>query len=148
VADGVQITVRGAREVQRALAKLPVDARLEMRRSLGLIAGRLTQAVRAAGRSDSKQSAQAAETVRSQVRDLNVVISAGPHELLFGSEFGVKRRFGWYAKPRYRRSKKRQFRPHLGAGSYWFFRAEQERRPETDRQIEAVADRVISRWSA
>jgi hypothetical protein len=148
VADGLRVTIRGVREVQRALDKLPEQANAEFRRGMGLLAGRFTRTIRAAGKADSRQSARAASTVRSQVNGTSVVVSAGPHPLLFGSEFGAKRRFGWYANRRYAHSPERQFRPHLGSGSYWFFRTVDEHRDEVDREGQAIADRVIARWSA
>ena len=148
MADGLRVTVRGAREVSRALDKLPAQARGEFRRGMGALAGRLTQVIRAAGRADSKQSARAAETVTSQVRDLNVVVSAGPHPLLYGSEFGALRRFGWYSNRRYAWSPERQFRTHRGSASYWFFKTYREQKPAIDRAERAVADRVIAAWSA
>lgn len=147
--DGsISVTVRGDKEVERALAKLPRDAEAELRRGLGRVAGRLTQVVRAAGRASSRQSARAASTVRSRVVGLGAEVTAGPHPLLFGSEFGAKRRFGWYSKGRYWDSPERQFRPHLGGGSYWFFREAGRQQPAVEAESRAIADRVIARWSA
>jgi hypothetical protein len=101
--DGsLSVSVRGLREVQRALDKLPREAQNAAQRQMGLLAGRLTQRVRAAARADSKPAARAATTVRSRAEGLTVTVTAGPHDLLFLSEFGMDRHTGWYGKPRRR----------------------------------------------
>lgn len=146
MADGVRI--EGDEEVLRALDRLPEQGRAELHRGVDFLAGRFTRAIRAAGRASSRQSARAASTVRSQVTGTNAVVSAGPHPLLFGSEFGVKRRFGWYANRRYGRDEDRQFRRHLGGGSYWFFATATARQGEVDREAQAIGDRTVARWSA
>lgn len=148
MADGLRVTIRGDEEVLRALARFPEQGLAEFHRGLDFLAGRFTRAIRAAGRSSSRQSARAATTVRSEVSGTSATVSAGPHPLLFGSEFGVKRRFGWYANRRYGRDEDRQFRRHLGGGSYWFFRTAEGQRGEVDREAQAIGDRTIARWSA
>jgi hypothetical protein len=148
--DGtLHVEVRGLDEVQRALDKLPREAQSAAQRQMGLLAGRLTQRVRAAARADSKPAARAASTVRSRAQGLTVDVSAGPHPLLFLSEFGMDRHTGWYGKPRYRRSKEPNApHRHIGQGSYWFFRTVDERGDEVDEAATAIGEQIIANWGA
>ncbi len=145
--NGFRVEVRGLNEVLRALDRLPKQARDEMRQYSNLLARDLANSVRAAGRADSRQSARAARTVRA-TQGLKPGVVAGPHPLLFGSEFGATRRFGWYAKPRYYDSVPRQFRPHRGASSYWFFREVERSKPLIDEQARNIGEAIIRDWSA
>lgn len=147
VFDHFEVSVHGADEVRRALLKLPLEARDEARKGMTKLSRDLANIIRAAGRADTRQSARAAATVRART-GLSPGVLAGPHKLLFGSEFGVKRRFGWYAQPRYFHSHKRQFRAHLGGGSYWFFRTQEREQPRVDREAQEIGDNIIRRWSA
>lgn len=147
--DGrITVTVRGAKEVERALAKLPDQAKAETRRGLRSLAGRFTQLIRAAARTESKQARRVAPTVRSHVQGLGIEVSAGPHPLLFLSEFGMNRRTGWYANIRRRPGQQRQAPRHLDGGSYWFFQTVDEHRDEIDRRAQEIAERIVERWSA
>lgn len=145
--DGFRVQVRGLNEVLRALDRLPKQARDEMRDYTTLLARELAVKIRAAGRADTRQSARAATTVRAS-RGLTPTVTAGPHKLLFGSEFGATRRFGWYRKGRYHDSVGKQFRPHRGADSYWFFRTQQREQPLVDAQARAIGEAIIRDWSA
>src|SRR6266705_520239 len=147
VFDHFEVNVGGAEEVRRALLKLPLQARDEARKGMTKLSRDLANIIRAAGRADSRQSARAARTVRART-GLSPGVIAGPHDLLFGSEFGVKRRFGWYAHPRYFHSTARQFRRHLGGGSYWFFKEQARQQPRIDREAQEIGDNVIRRWGA
>jgi len=148
--DGsLTVTVRGAREVERAFDKLPADARRELTRGLAGLAGHFTQLVRAAAAADSRPARRAATTVRSRVVGAGVAVEAGPHPLLFLSEFGMDRHSGWYGKPRYRRSKEPNApHRHVGAGSYWFFRTVDEHRDDIGDRAREIADAVVHNWSA
>lgn len=146
--DGLKVTVRGDREVLRALAQLPRDAQREARQGAVKLSRELANIVRAAGRADSRQSARASSTVRTQTLGLQPQVIAGPHPLLFGSEFGATRRFGWYAARRYRDSPARQFRRHRGAGSYWFFVTTERARPAVRAAHADMMDAIVRSWSA
>jgi hypothetical protein len=148
--DGsLSVSVRGLREVQRALDKLPREAQNAAQRQMGLLAGRLTQRVRAAARADSKPAARAATTVRSRAEGLTVTVTAGPHDLLFLSEFGMNRHTGWYGKPRYRRSKEPNApHRHAGKGSYWFFETVDNSRADVDAAATAIGEQIIANWGA
>ena len=71
------------------------------------------------------------------------MLPPGPHPLLFGSEFGMNRRSGWYADDRFRDSVGRQFRPHRGAGSYWFFKTAEQDQPEIQQALRETADEIV-----
>jgi hypothetical protein len=147
--DFLDIKVRGAREVMRALEQLPADAQREARRGAVELSRELARIVRAAGRADTRQSARAARTVRTATAGTNPAVTAGPHPLLFGSEFGIKRRTGWYAKPQYRGvSPLRTFRPHRGNQSYWFFRAQDAAAPQIRQAHQEMVDAIVRSWSA
>jgi hypothetical protein len=100
----LDIEVQGVREVERALDALPADALVTLKARTKEIAKELASRIKAAGRRDSKQSARAAATVRVKANRSGATIVAGPHDLLFGSEFGAYRHFGWYADARFDRA--------------------------------------------
>lgn len=150
---GLQIRVRisGANEVIRALDRLPAGATKALKGEAFDIADYLTDRIKIAARGDSRQSARAASSVRAR-RDRFPVITAGgtarSRGVLFGSEFGMNRRSGWYAARRYSHSIGRQFRPHTGASSYWFFKTAEQQQPWVAREWTKAADKVIREWSA
>jgi hypothetical protein len=146
--DGVEVTVRGLREARRAADNLPADARRIARAGAVDLSRELANVVRAAGRSDTRQSARASRTVRTQTAGLSPKIVAGPHPLLFGSEFGIKRRTGWYGAKRYSDSPARQFRAHRGSSSYWFFKTIDENRARIQRAHADMMSSVVRSWSA
>lgn len=142
MAVDLRVTVRGDREVMAALRRLPPDANDELREGAGRLAQVLARTARGFA-SSNPQARRAASTVRV-VRDRFPSITAGPHKLLMGSEFGAKARFGWYAKPRFWDSEGRQFRPV--APSYWFYLAHDRREAEIAETWNDVADRIIRRY--
>lgn len=141
----LDITMRGDRAVQRALAELPREAQREMKDNAEKLSRELANAIRRAGRADSRQAARASRTVRT-LRGTTPKVIAGPHPFLFGSEFGVKRRFGWYAKRRYYRSPERQFKPYRGQASYWFFAEYERSGPRVDAAAREIADGIVRAW--
>lgn len=145
---GVDVRFRGLDEVIRAAERLGPAVQREADDAAENAAEILGELVAAAGRSDSRQSARAAATVRVEGSGMNSRVTAGPHPLLFGSEFGALGRFGWYSKPRYLGSRPRQFRPHLGSGSYWFFRTIEENKPAVDAEWARALSAIIRDWGA
>jgi hypothetical protein len=140
---GSGVHAEGLNEVVRALRRLPGDADRDLERSGRELAARLVDLTRAAGRGSGRQAARAAATVRVGGGG----VTAGPHPLLYGSEFGANGRYGWYAARRYSRSAGRQFPRHLGGGSYWFFRTA-EGSPAVDEETRKLGDNIISGWTA
>jgi len=146
VADRVTVTVRGDREVMAALRRLPREGNDELRDGAGRLAQMLARTARGFA-SGNRQARAAARTVEV-VRDRFPSITAGPEKRLMGSEFGATARFGWYAKARYWDSPARQYRPHRGRASYWFFLAQERRQAEIEAGWRDVLDATVRRWSA
>jgi hypothetical protein len=148
----IRVRIEGADEVIRALDKLPADAKRAMRDQAKDIATSLADFIKIAGKAESRQAARAASTVREANQGVWPVITASntgrAKGLLFGSEFGVKGKFGWYAKRRYFGSPALQFKPWFKGSSYWFRRTAEERQPWIQSEWQGAADEVIRRWSA
>lgn len=143
----VNVRVQNLNEVLRAFDQLPRDANDVLRERTRELAETLADRVRAAGTSDTPQSAAAARTVRARGGNAPGV-EAGPEVRLFGSEFGATRKFGWYRRGRYYHSAGRQYRPHLGSGSYWFFRTVDANQSEIDQEWQDAATEIIRRWGS
>ena len=143
----VNVRVFGLDDVQRAMRDLPSDAKKELREGSRKIARSLAAEVKAEGRAESRQAARAASTVRPLAGSTPQVV-AGPHPLLFGSEFGMTRKTGWYSAGRYYDSPGKQFREHRGSGSYWFFTTLSTLRGPAQDDFLAMARAITERWSA
>lgn len=155
---GLVVTLRvdGARETLKAFQMLPKQANDELRDSSQRIALALAGRVQAAATAEGGQAAALARTVKAR-RDRVPSVEAGgvtrvgsrrapAYRLLFGSEFGMNMRSGWYAAPRYKESKGRQYGPHLGGGSYWFFTTVEGDDSRIDREWNHAADEIIRRF--
>jgi hypothetical protein len=137
----------GLDETIRALRNLPEQVEDEIQKAREDLAEKLARYVKAAGRASDRQSARAARTVRATGGDTPTVI-AGPHPLLFGSEFGANARYGWYRAGRYHRSSNRQFRTHIGAVGYWFQPTIRANQPTIDAAWEQATAAILRRWGA
>lgn len=144
----IKINFRGLDEVIRAADRLGPAVQDETDAAAEHAAQRLAELVRAAGHGSDRQSARAAATVRVQGSGTDSSVVAGPHPLLFGSEFGALGRFGWYSKHRYINSHPRQFRPHRGSASYWFFRTIDANQATVDAEWARALDAIVRRWGA
>lgn len=149
----VRVRIEGIREILAAFDRMPADIQNVVRdRSLEL-AEELALRVRTAGVGRGRQAALAASTVVAK-RDRVPVITAGargPHRaraVVFGTEFGATRKFGWYAQGRYFHSPAKQYPTHLGAGSYWFFRTVENSEARISQAYLRMADEIIHRWAA
>lgn len=143
----LEIKVNGAAAIKRAADQLPKNARDEIRKGTQKLSREMANIVRRAGRADSRQSARAASTVRARTGAAPGVL-AGPHPLLFGSEFGANGRYGWYAAERYSNSTGRQFRPLRRGASYWFFKTAEREQPRVDRAAAEIIENIARRWGA
>ena len=132
----VNVTVTGARETLAAFNRMPREANDSLRDRNTELAVTLASRVASAARGDSRQSALMAPTVKAR-RDRIPSIQAGgtsrvgsrqvpAYKILFGSEFGAR--------------VLRQYRPHVGRGSYWMFKTVEENQPE----IAAAWERVVA----
>ena len=135
--------IDGLRETIAALNRLPKEANAEIRATALALAKDLAAAAAAAGRAEGRQAALVAATVKAG-RDRVPVVTAGgtrrlgsnrapAFKLLFGSEFGSNfyRQFG---------------KPHVGSGSYWFFRTVDEEQAEISAAWLKAADEIIERF--
>jgi hypothetical protein len=121
----VFVKVSGVQETMRAFDLLPKAAEDSLRKRSRELVETLSGRIRTAAQADSRQSARAASSVKPGSGRLPSVVAGGGRRasaVIFGSEFGAKGRFGWYARKQFSSSRARQFRPHLGQGSYWFFK--------------------------
>lgn len=153
----ISVHVDGIRQTLAAFRRLPKQASDSLRDRTLDLSELLARRIKAAGRLDSRQSAAVAPTVKA-VRDRVPAIVAGgtvrvtstrvpASKVIFGSEFGARRRFGWYAAHKYASSRGRQYRRHLGRGSYWIFRTVEENAAEISRAWAKVADDVVQAWN-
>lgn len=139
----IRVQVDGVRQTVAAFNLLPAAASKSLRERTLELSETLARKARTAGMADSGQSALVAPTVKAS-RDRVPAITAGgskrvgsrrkpAHKILFGSEFGSNR------LP--------QFRPHLGSGSYWFFRSVENDGGEISRAWNRVADDIIEAFT-
>jgi hypothetical protein len=144
VATELRITVRGDRDVIRALNALPREAQEEARQGSDKLAELLMRKMR--GRASSNPQARAAARTLRVAHDRFPTVEAGPEKRLMGSEFGAKARFGWYNRVRFWDSPARQYRPR--AVSYWFFVTIDRESAAIDRAHRDMVDDIVRRWSA
>lgn len=153
----VKVHIDGARETVAAFRRLPKEANDELRNASGRIAQAMTGRIRAAARAEGRQAALVAGTVKVS-RDRLPAVQAGgtrrvgrkrapAYTLLFASEFGMSRRSGWYASARYRASTGRQYKRHLGRGSYWFFASVKAQEATIAGEWNRCADAIIRAFS-
>lgn len=142
----VNVRIDGARETLAAFRQMGKDAEGKLRDAAQSIADSLAASAQAAARAEGGQAALMAPTVKA-IRDRVPVVQVGgtrrvgrrrapAYGLLFGSEFGMNRRSGWYAASRYRSSIGAQFKPHRGIRGYWFFPL-----------VESEQDRIAAAWT-
>lgn len=138
----VNVRVEGLREVIRALNNLPKNANDEIREKARVIAGKLAETAKQAGRAEGRQAGAVIKTVRVQRDRLPVVVAGGmrklgrnkkpAYKLLFGSEFGA--------------TVLKQYKPHLGKDSYWFFKTIEEERTFISAEWLEAADEIIRKF--
>jgi hypothetical protein len=146
---GLTVTVHidGVRETIRAFDLLPTQASDELRDASQRIAQALEGKIRAAAAAEGGQASILAPTVKAR-RDRVPAVQAGgvkrigrrrkpAYKLLFGSEFGASQTGRYSLK---------QFKPHLGSGSYWFFRTVEDDATQIDEQWNKAADDIIRRF--
>jgi len=149
----VRVQVVGAREVIRAFGNLPDNAKTIVKDKSYDLADSLVPDVRATAAGRGRQATRAAATVKA-VRDKAPKLQGGRsgdalgRKLLFGSEFGAKRHFGWYGKPRYHDSTGLQFPPHRGNASYWFFKTVDDNKSRIGEAYVNMAREICRQWGA
>lgn len=153
----LKVNIRGLRETIRAFNDLPKDASNELRDGSMRMARALAPKAAAAARSEGAQAAAAAPTVKARRDRVPVIVAGGAKrvtknraragDLVAGAEFGANGRYGWYRAGRYGHSHGRQYKPHQGAASYWFFRTFEAAQPEIEREWLDMADAIIRKWA-
>lgn len=145
--DGFRVTVRNDREVARAFDRLPRQANRELKDGSERLARRMANGIRAAGRGFSRQAAAAARTVRV-ARGRTPTVVAGPEIRLMGSEFGARRRFGWFAHPRYRGGFGQFPARQAGNPGRWFWPTYRAYQPEIRVAHQEMAAAIVRDFGA
>lgn len=137
--DLVTVRVDGLHGTVNALRRIPGQSEEEIREAHQRIARFIAAAAAASARSDSRQSALMVPTVRVAGGGIPQVVAGGSalvgrrhkpaSKILFGSEFGSDQ----YP----------QFRPHLGRGSYWFFRTIEDQAGRIAAEHDRAAGRLV-----
>lgn len=152
----VTVHAQGLRETLAAFRQLPKDAATELRIRTLELSEVLAGKARAAAMAEGGPAALMAPTVKA-VRDRVPVVQVGgtrrvgrnrvpAWQLVFGGEFGMNQRSGWYAAAKYEQNPGSQFKPHRGQQGYWFFPLVESEGPTIARAWLQVADVVIDKF--
>jgi len=141
------VRVEGADAMRRALRRLPKAARDEFRRETTKLSRDLATKLRAAVRAESKgrMGSKVAPTIRAQT-GLSAGVLVGPQDMVFGTEFGMNKKSGWYADERFRGMPGRQYFRHIGQAGYWWHPTIEANKPAYDAALARVADAVAREW--
>lgn len=104
------IEIRGAKVLQKALRKLDDKS---LRSGLTRIYREVAKRIRDSAKRAAPGRTGKALGHKANQRGFSITVRGNPGHAK-GMFFGGKGRFGWYAAPRYRGSKPRQFKPWLG----------------------------------
>jgi hypothetical protein len=153
----VKVRITGLRETLKKFRGLPKDASKELRTETLRLSEFLTLKAKAAGFAQGRQSGVVAGTIRAQKDRVPAVVMGGTkrlgrnkapaYKIMFGAEFGMNARSGWYAKPRYADSPGRQYRPHRGRAGYFFFPTVEQSQSEVAAAWNKVADDIVAKFS-
>ena len=137
----VSVRIDGLRQTLAVLNRLGPEANNQVRDKALELSRVLSSRARAAGMAEGRQAALVAGTVKARRDRVPVVVAGGaggrlgrgrarPYELLFGSEFGSDRykQFG---------------KPHVGRGSYWFFRTVEDSSEEISTAWARAANEIV-----
>lgn len=138
----VKIHIDGLQQTLRAFSKLPKDASNELRLEALELSKMIASKAADAGRAEGRQAALVAGTVKAARDRVPVVVAGGrkrlgrnrepAYKLLFGSEFGATRL--------------KQYKPHVGRGSYWFFKTVDDNREEIADAWNDAAERIVRKF--
>lgn len=149
----IRINVDGVRQTLAAFREMPKEASASLRERSKELADTIADRVKAAGQAEGRQAAKLARTVRAMKDRVPTVQVGGTRKLgrqgepawgmLFGSEFGMDARSGWYADPRYDGEPSGQFKPHRGRQGYWIFPTVERSEGEISEAWNRVADDIL-----
>ncbi len=139
----IKVSIDGLQGTLRALRNLPKDASVEIREASLELSKKLARAAESAGKTEGKQAALVSTTVKA-AKDRVPVVQAGGNKklgrnrkpafkLLFGSEFGA--------------TNLKQYKPHVGNGSYWFYRTIEKESVTIAKEWQNAADDIIRKFS-
>lgn len=137
------IDVRGAEKVERAAGRLDEDGEVALKKEKKRLAKNLAAKLRRAVISGSK--GRMGTKVRPTIHQSGETVTAGPHPMLIGTEFGARGRYGWYGRPEFAHSVNRQFKPRNSAG-YWWNPTIERSKPDVDAAVQRALDDAVSRW--
>jgi hypothetical protein len=138
-----EFDVRGEEQVERNAAKLDPDARKGITKEKKRLAKNLAAKLRRAVISGSKTTM--GRKVRPTIRQRGETVLAGPHPMLFGTEFGMNRKSGWYADERFRHSTALQYFRHQNDG-YWWNPTIRRSKPDADAAVQRALDEAVRNW--
>lgn len=149
----VRVRIEGLRELLRAYEELPDDAKAEVQEASNRLATELSHYARFNAQARGRQATMAATTLKVEP-GFKPAVTAGKRgtraarAIVHGTEFGATRHFGWYSKRRYFDSDGKQFPPHWGSSTYWFFRAQEEHGPRIGQEYSDVLASICRQWGA
>ena len=141
--DHFEIDVKGAEKVEAAATKLPSDGQRALSKEKKRLAKNLAARLRRAVISGSKTTM--GRKVRPTIRQRGETVLAGPHPMLFGTEFGMNSKSGWYADERFRDHPNLQYFRHQGDG-YWWNPTIRRSEPDADAAVQRAADEAARNW--
>jgi hypothetical protein len=143
VFDHFEFTVKGEEKVERAATKLDPDARKGITKEKKRLAKNLAAKLRRAVISGSKTTM--GRKVRPTIRQRGETVLAGPHPMLFGTEFGMNKKSGWYADERFRGMPNLQYFRHQNDG-YWWNPTIRRSKPDAEAAVARAADEAVRNW--
>jgi hypothetical protein len=143
VFDHFEFTVKGEEKVERAATKLDPDAAKGIAKEKKRLAKNLAAKLRRAVLSGSKTTM--GRKVRPTIRQRGETVLAGPHPMLFGTEFGMNKKSGWYADERFRGMPNLQYFRHQSDG-YWWNPTIRRSKPDADAAVARAADEAVRNW--
>jgi hypothetical protein len=153
----INVHLEGADETIRAFRRMPKQASDSLRQRSTELASTLARRIASAASADSAQSALMASTVKAQRDRVPAIVAGGTKRvgrhrnpafgILFGSEFGMGSRSGWYAAQKFNASMGRQFRPWTRKHSYWLFRTFEVHKQEIAKAWAKVVEDITRDFS-
>lgn len=137
------IRVTGEERVEHAADRLSPDARRAVDKEKKRLAKNLAAKLRRAAISGSK--GRMGSKVRPTIRQSGDTVTAGPHPMLIGTEFGANGKYGWYGRPEFRNSPELQYFRHIGDG-YWWNPTIRRSKPDADAAVQRALDEAVRHW--